>query len=446
MTTRAPRILALAVGVFFGAGANAQTAPPAAGAPPSPPPPPGPAAGSEAAPPPNVQKFEGTDVSISPPAPAPVAAPAGTTAPAGEPSKGDHVAVPLTMDEIPVSTANNRVTWNLFGDPMFVAQSTDWKRPAFVLNPLDFLVTGRAGEFMALAEFAVELQEGAVNIDLERMFVGWHTERYQIDAGRTHAELGYWNNAFHHGRWLQMTVERPRAVRFEDEGGILPIHWVGVTGHWHPLLGAQSVEVIGAVGNGRGNIVDDIHTNDDTNSFKALLGKVEFKGFGARDLRMGVSGSFDRIAPLPAMDAAGGPTRPALPDVTINELITNAYVAYRGSELTIISEAFDILHHASGTNWNTFDIFALLAYRFDLLTPYVLLETRTGDVATDPFFFPDPTLAVGPEGILRKFFEVTTGLRVDISTWSALKFEYRATAPSGADTIHRALVDWSFGF
>lgn len=437
-------MLALAASCCFAARVNAQTPTPAPGAPPPPP-----AAGSEAQPPPNVQRFEGTDVSVSPPAPTPAPAPAtappATAAAAGEPPKGDRVAVPLTMDEIPISTANNRVTWNIFGDPAFVAQSTDWKKPAFVLNPLDFLVTGRAGEFMALAEFAVELQEGAVNIDLERMFVGWHTERYQIDAGRTHAELGYWNNAFHHGRWLQMTVERPRAVRFEDEGGILPIHWVGVTGHWKPLLGTQSVELIGAVGNGRGNIVDDIHTNDDTNSFKALLAKVEFKGFGARDLRFGVSGSFDRIAPLPMMDAMGGPTRPALPDLTINELITNAYLAYRGPELTIISEAFDILHRASGTSWNTFDVYALLAYRFDQLTPYILAETRTGDVATDPFFFPG-TPPTGAEPILGKFVEVTAGVRLDVSTWSALKFEYRATAPSGADTIHRALVDWSFGF
>ena len=441
---RGPWFLTVAAGVCFGVRAGAQTAAPAPGAPPAPPAAPAPAAGSGAAPP--VQTFEPAEVTTTPPAPA--SAPAPATAPAAEPAKSERIAVPLTMDEIPISTANNRVTWNMFGDPACAIQSTDWKRPAFVLNPLDFLVTGRAGEFMALAEMAVEIQEGAVNIDLERMFVGWHSERYQIDAGRTHAELGYWNNAFHHGRWLQMTVERPRAVRFEDEGGILPIHWVGVTGHWHPLLGAQSVELIGAVGNGRGNIVDDIHTGDDTNSFKSLLAKVEFKGFGARDLRFGVSGSFDRIAPLPAMDATmmGGPTRPALPDVTITELITNAYVVYRGPELTIISEAFDILHRASGTSWNTFDVYALLAYRFDLLTPYTLLETRTGDVATDPFFFPDPAAAVGPEGILGKFFEVTAGIRLDVSTWSALKFEYRATAPSGADTIHRGLVDWSFGF
>ena len=445
MTTRARILTSVVVaGICFGARAEAQTATPAPVAPPPPPP----AAESETHPTPNVQTFEGTDVSVgSPtPAPAPVPRPAAATTPAGEPAKAERVAVPLTMDEIPVLTANNRVTWNIFGDPAFQVQSTDWKRPAFVLNPLDFLVTGRAGEFMALAEMAVEIQEGAVNIDLERMFVGWHSERIQIDAGRTHAELGYWNNAFHHGRWLQMTVERPRAVRFEDEGGILPIHWVGVTGHWHPLLGAQSVEIIGAVGNGRGNIVDDIHTDNDTNSFKAMLAKVELKGFGARDLRLGVSGSFDRIAPLPMMDPTGGPARPALPDVTINELITNVYVAYRGPELTLISEAFDILHRASGTSWNTFDVFALVAYRFDQLTPYVLAETRIGDVATDPFFFPDPAMAAGPEGILGQFVEVTAGLRLDVSTWSALKFEYRATAPSGADTIHRGLVDWSFGF
>src|SRR5262249_47184511 len=188
--------------------------------------------------------------------------------PAGPGAEG--APMPLTMDEMPVGASNNRVTLNFFGDPAFVLQSDAPRRPGFVLNPLNFLVTGRSGGLIAMTEFAMEQANGQVGIDIERLFVGWHGERFSVDAGRTHAELGYWNNAFHHGRWLQLPVERPRAVRFEDEGGILPIHWVGATGHWRPFVqGDQQVELAAAVGNGHGVIVDNILTEGDTNGFKA---------------------------------------------------------------------------------------------------------------------------------------------------------------------------------
>ena len=364
------------------------------------------------------------------------------------PAKTEPGAVPLTMDEMPVAAASNRVTLNFFGDPAFVIDSQHKTTPGFVLNPLDFLITGRSGDLIAMTEFAMEQIEGVVGIDIERLFVGWHAERYQIDAGRTHAELGYWNNAFHHGRWLQLPIERPRIVRFEDEGGILPIHWVGVTGHWRPLVeGDRQVELSGAVGNGHGDIVDNILTEGDNNGFKSILAKVELKGFGARDLRLGLSGAYDQIRALPAIDAMGGFTRPALPDAMIHEVIGNGYLAYRGPELTVISEVYEVLHTASGPmggHWSTVDAYALGGYRFGELVPYVMGEIRRTAIASpDPFFFPDPTVA---SPVLKDFEEITAGVRWDLTTWSAIKVEYRGTlTDDSALRVHRGMIDWSFG-
>jgi hypothetical protein len=348
------------------------------------------------------------------------------------------------MDEIAIATTNSRVTLNVFGDTAFKVDSVTSGKPAFVLGPLDLLFTGRSGSLMALSEIALETSDaGQIGIDLERGFVGWHAEKFSIDAGRTHTELGYWNSAFHHGRWLQVPVDRPRIVLFEDEGGLLPIHSIGVTGRWRVLTGEHQVELMGALGNGRGVIVDNLQLDRDTNLFKSLLLKIEAKGFGARELRFGISGFYDRIAPEPAADAAGGATRPALPDQTITELISNAYLAYRGSELTVIAEAFDILHTATGEHWNTFDGFGLIAYRFGTLAPYATFEVRSGDVAQDPFFFPDPT---APSAILGKFDEATVGLRWDLNTWSAIKIEYRPTwVVATRSWDQREMIDWTFG-
>lgn len=390
----------------------------------------------------------------TPPSPVPPVqtfAPVETTAavpPAPEKPVGETPALtPLTMDEIPVSTASSRVNLNIFGDTAFRLQ-TGFK-PAFILGPLDLLLTGQFANLMAMAETNLETNPttGEVGIDLERMFVRWRTERFVIDAGRTHTELGYWNNAFHHGRWLQMPVERPHIVEFEDSGGLLPVHWMGVTGRLHVLMGEQQLDLIGSIGNGRGNIIDNVRVTDDTNGWKAVLLKVEARGFGARDLYLGVSGIFDHIAPLPAI--TGDAIRPTLPDVTIVEYIGNAYVAYRGPELTIIAEAYDVLHQASGQKWNTFSPFLLVGYRVGQWVPYVLGEARTGDVATDPFFFPLPTTQLDTTyPRWGRFVEGTGGVRWDLNTWSAVKVEYRATRPLPTDShalVQRFLVDWTFG-
>ncbi len=208
---------------------------------------------------------------------------------------------------------------------------------------------------------------------------------------------------------------------------------------------------MGSIGNGRGNFTDDVQETDETNVFKALLFKVGFKGFGARDLQFGVSGLYDRIAPVDGVSA--DPTafiRPALPGQTINEAIGNVYLAYRGVDLTVISEAFDVFHSAStanaagATSWNTFDAYALGAYRIGELSPYFMTEVRHTSTDPDPFFFPDPTATATV--FLRNFYEETAGLRWDFTTWSAIKVEYRLVLlRDPSSTIQIGAIDWCFG-
>ena len=384
-----------------------------------------------------------TPAPATPSAPLPVTPlPPAAVVPASTQAGQERAVAPQTMDEIAVSTINNRVALNIFGDAAFYINSAAPERPAFALGTLDLLVTGRSGPLLAMSEIALETDPatGDTGLDLERMFVGWHTDRFSIDAGRTHTELGYWNNAFHHGSWLQMPVNRPRVVLFEDQGGILPIHSVGATGRWRVLTGEHQIELIAALANGRGNIVDNVRLGDDTNLWKSVLFKVEFKGFGARDLRVGLSGLYDRIAPADAT------IRPALPDVTIPEWIGNAYLAYRSPELTVIAEGYDILHTAEGQTWNTFDGFGLLAYRLGDFSPYATGEIRAGQIQSDPFFFPTGFPDPANPQLLGRYAEVAAGVRWDVSTWSAIKLEYREThTESPRSNDQRGIVDWSFG-
>jgi hypothetical protein len=72
--------------------------------------------------------------------------------------------------------------------------------------------------------------------DLERLQVGWEpTEGSVIWLGRFHQASSVWNHEHHHGQFLQTSITRPAAEEWEDEGGIIPQHFVGLLAEssWH---------------------------------------------------------------------------------------------------------------------------------------------------------------------------------------------------------------------
>ena len=66
-----------------------------------------------------------------------------------------------------------------------------------------------------------------------------------------HTAIGYYNTAYHHSSWLQTTTGRPLLFDFEDHGGILPIHMVGVSATGQIPSGAMGLHYVAEVGNGR---------------------------------------------------------------------------------------------------------------------------------------------------------------------------------------------------
>src|SRR4029077_14301976 len=124
---------------------------------------------------------------------------------------------------------------------------------------------------------------------------------------------------------LQPTIARPRWVAFEDAGGILPVHWVGAGTGARVPLGDTTLNSMFTVGNGRGQIVDDVRNNRDYQAMKAFHGSLELVGIGRPELRAGVAGIFGRI---PAQPLSFRPGFPALADKEITEVIGAANVAY----------------------------------------------------------------------------------------------------------------------
>ncbi len=101
----------------------------------------------------------------------------------------------------------------------------------FKNGALDLLLSNNVGDKLSwLAEITIE--EDMTNqpgIDAERAYLKYTVGDWlQISAGRTHTALGYWNDTYTHGTWFQVPIEHPYIYRFEDQGGLLPTHSVGL--------------------------------------------------------------------------------------------------------------------------------------------------------------------------------------------------------------------------
>jgi hypothetical protein len=391
--------------------------------------------------------------------PAPPAAPSGTGAgsdaepvfapehvSAGKPPPGvdrPSSGEPITVDQL-VIASSSRLDFNFFGDvSLLKLRGAD---PGFSIGPLGFQVTAHLADgLVGRTEYALSFDGSDTVIDVERAFLEYRRGHWMFAAGRTHAEFGYWNNAFHHGRWLQLTINRPRVLRFEDEGGMLQVHQVGFTVVYGPERGERGLEVALGVGNGHGPSIVDVQTLGDNNLAKSVLIRVGAAGFDHDALRFGVNLGIDQIAPEPST------VRPLLPGTGLFELLSGAYLALRSDPWIAFSEVYNVLHRAMGRTWQITDGFVIAGYRLGAFTPYAQLEARRGDGLFDPFYNPDP-MASPEAAIPSNFVEGILGLHHDLSTWSALKLELSARRFQRLDDgvvanhdDYRIELNWSFG-
>ena len=121
-----------------------------------------------------------------------------------------------------------------FADVGFSTHSSESNDPkGFNVGSLDFYLTPQFNDRVkGLIEIIFETTpEGEIATDLERMQMGYtFSDAATAWAGRFHTPYGYWNTGFHHGAQMQTSVARPRFLDFEDKGGILPAHMVGMLG------------------------------------------------------------------------------------------------------------------------------------------------------------------------------------------------------------------------
>jgi len=300
----------------------------------------------------------------------------------------------------------------------------------FGLGGVDLFITSQVADKLSfITELLFEFEEDGANVlDVERLLIRYEPYDWlNISLGRGHTPLGYWNRNYHHGTHLQTTVERPILLEFEDDDGILPIHFVGLefTGNIKAPFGLLTYYA--NVGNGRGKTIREIQLVEDANNEKMVSFMVSLEPKGLEGFGFGGNFLFDVIP----SDPAGTPARPD----EIKEVIFGSHIYYVDQKIEFLSE-FQIVNHEILSEYYHNGGYAQFAYRFDDVIPYYrydFLNVTQGD----PYY-------AGLQGA-EDIQQHTIGFRFDWFVYSALKLEYRhKNAESGVSNIISGQVSFAF--
>lgn len=264
------------------------------------------------------------------------------------------------------------------------------------------------------------------NPELERNIIRFdQSDKLKVSFGRYHTPINYWNTAFHHGQWLQTTVSRPEMTQFG--GRFIPVHFVGALVEGAIPSAGMNLNYNFGIGNGRSSVISRGSDAGDVNNHRAWLANVFIKPDAVYGLQVGASVYRDKIN-------TGGREFP--------EWITSAHLVWNRENPEIIAEAANINHtevSRPGSKWNSQAYYIQAAYRLPdvakLWKPYYRFE-YIHIPRTDAVFQGVPNLAGS-----------VAGLRYDISTFAAIKFEYRnQRRQAGQPRINGGFIQTSFTF
>jgi hypothetical protein len=214
-------------------------------------------------------------------------------------------------------SARSEVRFGGFADVAFYAtdesdldSSSGFKLGQFVLH----LNSRLSDRISAFAELTWTPRDDGYSTEVERVMLKYeHSDALKPSAGRYHTPVSWWNVAFHHGAWLQTTVDRPIAVKFGSK--LIPIHLVGAMLEGRVFPAGFSVSYTGALGNGRGSNIGRGGDTGDVNNHTASLVQLGLRHDALYDLQIGGAIYLDRFA-------SGTPTS------EFDEQILSAYLVY----------------------------------------------------------------------------------------------------------------------
>lgn len=350
--------------------------------------------------------------------PAPDSAAARTVA-------AEPASLPMRM---PARPSESGIPIHAFVDAGYARDTPDpaGRKGGFAIGNVALYMTPSFGERVkSIIELVFEQDErGSMVVDLERVQLGYtFSDALTTWVGRYHTPIGYWNAAFHHGAQIQTSVLRPRFLAFEDQGGIVPVHGVGMLGSGSVPLGEGRAKYDLYIANGSpiedGVLAISGFKDDDGN--KMIGGNVRHEfGGNLRGLTVGAHAMSTRVTSYDAQQAIIGRTQLKLGGAYVvfdrgNWDLIGEYYAFRNRDLLGATGA-----HAS---WAAF---AQVGYTLaDTVTPFVRIEKASLDQG-DSYF---ATMNSG-----RSYRRQTFGVNFELNPTTALKIAHAQTTEVQAGT------------
>lgn len=210
---------------------------------------------------------------------------------------------------------------------------------SFSAPHVELLPSGSSGDFSFLAEINFEIGEAnTFNSSAERLEVAYLVDdRLRLRAGRFHTAIGYYNDAYHHGTYFLLPTDRPLWLDFEDGGGLIPSHAVGVHADGRFRFGVGSLRYDLDLANGRGRRLVEVQNLTDDNKSKAINARLRFEPELLPGLVIGANLYLDRIAANTDADLAA-------PIPEMDERIIGVHAAYIEGRIHLIAEAAFFSH------------------------------------------------------------------------------------------------------
>jgi hypothetical protein len=204
----------------------------------------------------------------------------------------------------------------------------------FYTGDFDLLLTSRINDRASVLSEIVfgEGDAQSFSVNLERVLLKYdYNDHLKMSFGRYHTGVGYYNTAFHSGKWLQTTADRPLIMELADDGGLLPTQAVGVSVTGLIPSGKMGLNYIAEYGSSdtkRPDITGAGQVTDENNGNHINLGLFA-RPDGLPGLQIGGSFYHDKVG-----DAA------AQQPVRYGQTIVNAHVVYVAHGFEILNEAF----------------------------------------------------------------------------------------------------------
>lgn len=372
--------------------------------------------------------------------------PAEKSAAAVSATPSEESALPASTQEATLATTFKDdhdvrgIRWRGFGEVNY--KVLDQREPE--LESLGF-VPGSAGNFYTgdfdlfltskitdktsvLAEIVIGEGDGQrFDVELARALLKYdYNDHLRMSFGRYHTGIGFYNTAFHSGRWLQTMVDRPLVMEFAADGGLLPTQAIGLSVTGQIPSGTLGLNYLAEYGSSdtirpdpNGN--DDVDENNGNHFNVGLFLRPE----SVPGLQIGGSFYHDKIS-----DFLKGPA------VRLGQTIANAHVVYQGHGIEFLNEAFLIrnAYEGGGPTFNMPAFYTQFSRRFGKFRPFFRYQyTNTNSNSS---YHDDILLRHGP----------SFGARYDWNESVAFKTQFDHTIRKTRPDLNGLQLQLSFAF